>query len=77
MHWRDLTIAEAKSASSESGYGLMLDGMGAFWPGVRCTECSKFVGRDGYMFATHREMSSEIAWIEGECRRCMEARAAA
>lgn len=40
-------------------------------PGVNCIGCGKFVGRDGWIGVGHCEMSSQIAYVEGECARCV------
>jgi hypothetical protein len=69
----DLTPGEARATTSESGYGVTLDGLHAYWPGIPCYVCGKFVGRDGHVGVEHFEMSSEIASVEGICRRCIDA----
>lgn len=51
----------------------MDDGIGRFIPGVNCMDCGRFVGRDGYIGIDYYEMSSTIAGIEGQCRRCLDA----
>lgn len=47
-----------------------------FVPGVQCFECGRFVGRNGYIGIGTFEMSSEVAYVEGHCRRCMDRGAA-
>lgn len=69
----DLTPAQARAAQSESGHGLTLDGLQTFWPGMPCLHCGKFVGRDGWFNVEHFEMSNEIASVDAECRRCLDA----
>lgn len=61
-----LTLEEAKRQ------GLMLDGIHEYHPGINCHTCGRFVGRDGYIGVEHFEMSSEIASIEGQCRKCID-----
>jgi hypothetical protein len=51
----------------------MDDGIGRFIPGVNCIDCGRFVGRDGHISIEHFEMSSEIASVDGTCRRCIDA----
>jgi hypothetical protein len=65
----DMTIEEAKAATSESGYGCATDGS-AFFPGTQCFECHRFVGRDGHFSVDHFEMSSTIASVEAWHREC-------
>jgi hypothetical protein len=69
----DLTPEEARTRPSESGYGVTLDGWSAYFPGIPCLECGRFVGRDGSIEIDHFEMSSEISSVEGTCRRCLDA----
>lgn len=52
---------------------LMDDGMSQFVPGINCLDCGRFVGRNGYIGIEHYEMSSTVASIEGQCRRCLDA----
>lgn len=52
---------------------LMDDEMGPYVPGVNCMDCGRFVGRDGYIGIDYYEMSSEVAGVEGQCRRCLDA----
>jgi hypothetical protein len=66
----NLSVEEARTQPSESGYGVTLDGWSAFFPGMPCYTCGKFVGRDGHFEIEHFEMSSTIASIEAECARC-------
>lgn len=56
--------------------GLMDDEERPFVPGINCLTCGRFVGRDGWIGIDYFEMSSEIASVEGECRRCLDAVAA-
>ena len=58
---------------SISGYGWTNDGLYPFFPGVPCYTCGRFVGRDGYFVVETFEMSSTIASLEGQCRRCLDA----
>jgi hypothetical protein len=58
---------------TEWGAGLMHDGMTPYVPGTNCLDCGRFVGRDGYIGIGHFEMSNEIAWVEGQCARCLKA----
>lgn len=58
------------AGETEWGYGLMDDEMTPYMPGINCLECGRFVGRDGHISVTHFEMSSEIAYVEGECASC-------
>lgn len=51
--------------------GLMTDGCSWFVPGVNCMSCGRFVGRDGWIGIQTFEMSTEVASVEGECRRCL------
>lgn len=51
---------------------LMDDGMTPYVPRINCLNCGRFVGRDGCISIEHFEMSSTIASIEGECRRCID-----
>jgi hypothetical protein len=67
----DLTPEQARETPSESGYGVTLDGWTAYWPGVQCMECCRFVGRDGRFEIDRFEMSSAIASVEATCGRCM------
>lgn len=53
--------------------GLMDDEMYPFVSGVNCLTCGRFVGRDGHIGIGYFEMSSEVAYVEGECRRCLNA----
>lgn len=69
----DLTLEQARSTPSESGHGWTLDGMQPFFPAVPCLHCGRFVGRDGHFNIEHFEMSTEIASLDGECRRCLDA----
>lgn len=50
----------------------MDDEMTDFIPGVNCIHCGRFVGRDGHIGVGYFEMSSEVAYVEGECRRCLD-----
>lgn len=52
--------------------GLCDDGMTPFVPGINCIDCGRFVGRDGYIGIEHFEMSSVVASVEGQCRRCID-----
>lgn len=52
-------------------YGLMDDEMTPFIPGINCYECGRFVGRDGHIGVGYFEMSNEVAYVEGECGRCL------
>lgn len=45
-----------------------------FIPGLNCVDCGRFVGTDGSTRATYFEMSSEIAYVEGICARCLHPR---
>jgi hypothetical protein len=53
--------------------GICDDGISAFVPGVNCLDCGRFVGRDGYIGIEYFEMSNEVASVEGQCRRCLDA----
>ncbi len=64
--------AEAVSRERDLARGLMDDEMSAYVPGVNCLDCGRFVGRDGYIGIDHFEMSSEVASVEGQCRRCID-----
>lgn len=55
-----------------SDCGVMDDGMTVYTPGVNCIHCGRFVGRDGSLSYEHFEMSSRIASLDGECRRCID-----
>ncbi|MCW2922132.1 MAG: hypothetical protein JWL76_2006 [Thermoleophilia bacterium] len=68
-----LTPDQAAAIKTGHGFGMMLDGIHEYWAGINCYTCGKFVGRDGYISIGHFEMSSEVAYVEGECRKCMEA----
>lgn len=50
---------------------LMDDGMTPYWPGVNCIDCGRFVGRDGHISVEYFEMSTEVASVDGTCKRCM------
>jgi hypothetical protein len=52
--------------------GLMDDELHAYVPGINCLDCGRFVGRDGYIGIEHYEMSSQVASVEGQCRRCID-----
>ncbi len=67
-----LTHEQAKAAKTPYGFGMMLDGIHEYWAGINCTWCGRFVGRDGYIGIYHFESSSEVAYVEGECRNCIE-----
>lgn len=69
---KELTKEEAARIPSGHGFGMTTDGLHEYWPGIPCQYCGKFVGRDGYIGIEHFEMSSEVASVEGECRRCIE-----
>jgi hypothetical protein len=43
-----------------------------FVPGVGCGDCGRFVGRDGSIELGYFEMSNQIAYVEGTCRRCSD-----
>lgn len=55
--------------------GVCKDGM-PYVPGIPCSRCGRFVGRDGWIGIEHFEMSNEVGSVEGECARCMAAEAA-
>ena len=55
--------------------GLMDDDCMPFVSGVNCLDCGRFVGRDGYIGIGYCEMSSEVAYVEGQCRRCIDVEA--
>ena len=67
-----MTWHEAHSTPGEFGAGMMLDGWGSYCPSVNCIECGRFVGRDGHIEVEHFEMSSKVASVEGQCRRCID-----
>lgn len=50
----------------------MTDGMTEYTPRVNCITCGRFVGKDGSLNYEYFEMSSEIASLDGECRRCID-----
>jgi hypothetical protein len=60
-----------RATPSDSGYGWTDDGMSPYFPGIPCSPCGRFVGRDGSIEVEHREMSSEIASVDGTCARCL------
>ena len=51
--------------------GTCSDGISWYVPGVNCMTCGRFVGRDGDISIGTFEMSETVAWVEGECRRCL------
>lgn len=51
--------------------GVCDDGETAYVPGVNCGECGRFVGRDGHILIGTFEMSEIVAYVEGECARCL------
>jgi hypothetical protein len=59
-------IGTNDSGQTEWSAGLMTP----YVPGINCLKCGRFVGRDGWIGIDHFEMSSEIAYVEGECSRC-------
>lgn len=58
---------------SDVASGLMNDGERAYVPGVNCSTCGRFVGRDGWLEFEFFEMSSALASVSGECARCVAA----
>lgn len=64
MGWPD--IAELQSGYTDRGL--------PFVSGINCSDCGRFVGRDGSIVVEHFEMSSTVASVEGTCAKCLAAK---
>jgi hypothetical protein len=51
--------------------GVCDDGETDYVPGINCGECGRFVGRDGHIGIATFEMSEIVAYVDGECARCL------
>jgi hypothetical protein len=67
---------EVSESTADIMSGYMDDGY-PYVPGLNCGNCGRFVGRDGSIEIGHFEMSDEVAYVSGTCRRCCQLEAEA